>query len=327
MPRGRCVNPPCAPTTSPWLPGACRTLHRRRFSMRSTARAAMASWAPATVRLRRQCNRRPPTSWTGSAWCGAVRSRSTTPSASGWAAPRCRRSSTWTKATVGRSRSMSRASRSPPTFASGAKRSWKSGQGRSEFASVVPVATLSEQEVRKRHGPDGVALQAYLLAHPHVLAEVQQSPLAFATAKLAESLAAYRNGERERAAQLAIQSYLEGFELVEHQLAAVDAGLMTQTERAMMAYRQQVQSGAPLAEVERQATEVQSLLAQARERLGSTALYPRRRSQRRSSSCFARAWRRCSCWLRSSRSPPRSAAERRVATSTSDGSQRWCSAR
>ena len=151
---------------------------------------------------------------------------------------------------------------------------WKSGHGRDEFASVVPVATLSEQEVRARHGPDGVALQAYLLAHPGVLAEVQQSPLAFSTAKLAESLAAYRNGDAERARQLAIQSYLEGFELIEHQLAAIDANLMTQTERAMMAYRQLVQSGAPLAEVERQAAEVHALLVEARERLGSTTLSP-----------------------------------------------------
>jgi high-affinity iron transporter len=151
---------------------------------------------------------------------------------------------------------------------------WKSGHGRDEFASVVPVATLSEQEVRKRHGADGAALQAYLLARPGVLAEVRQSPLAFSSAKLAESVAAYRKGDGERATQLAIQSYLEGFELVEHQLAAIDASLMSRTERAMMAYREQVQSGAPLVKVERQAAEVQGLLTQAREKIGSTALSP-----------------------------------------------------
>jgi high-affinity iron transporter len=151
---------------------------------------------------------------------------------------------------------------------------WKSGAGRGEFSSLAPVATLSAQEVEKRHGADGVALQAFLLHDPGVLAGVQQSPLAFSTEKLTESLAAYRKGERERATQLAIQSYLEGFELVERQLAALDGELMTKTERAMMAYRQAVQSGAAVAEVEKQEHEVQGLLAEARERMDSTTLSP-----------------------------------------------------
>jgi high-affinity iron transporter len=151
---------------------------------------------------------------------------------------------------------------------------WKSGKGRGEFSNIGPVATLSPEEALTRHGANGAALQAYLLSNPGVLAGVQESPLDFSTAKLDQSLEAYRKGDRARAGQLAIQSYLEGFELVEHQLAAIDAELMARTERSMMAYRQAVESALPLGEVEKQAAEVRRLLAEARERLGSATLSP-----------------------------------------------------
>lgn len=67
--------------------------------------------------------------------------------------------------------------------------------------------------------------------------------------------------------RLAIQAYLEGFELAEAGLRNVDAELVARTEREMMAYRGLIQSGAPPAQVERQSAVVQELLAQARERL------------------------------------------------------------
>lgn len=149
---------------------------------------------------------------------------------------------------------------------------WTGGKGRNQFADLTNVATLSPNQVKTRFGDDGVALQAYLRANPQALAASKPAPIAFAIATLGKSLDAYRNGARAAATQLAIQAYLEGFELIEASLQPIDAELMARTEREMMAYRGLLQSGAPLEQVERQATAVQTLLAEVREKLGSAQL-------------------------------------------------------
>jgi len=151
---------------------------------------------------------------------------------------------------------------------------WRAGLGRQAFADLGPVATLSAQEARQRLGDDAAAVQAYLLTAPQDVAAARPAPLGFARASLARSVDAYRRGAGGEAAQLAIQAYLEGFELVEASLANVDAGLMARSERALMAYRALVQSGAPVERVEQQAAAVQQLLAQAGERLASAQLSP-----------------------------------------------------
>jgi high-affinity iron transporter len=149
---------------------------------------------------------------------------------------------------------------------------WKAGKGRNEFATLDPIATLSPNDTAIRHGDDGVALRAYLIAHPEALAGAKGSPIDFATEKVAEAVAAYRKGDRSHASQLAIQAYLEGFELIETSLSNVDSDLMRRGERAMMDVRGAIQSGAPAAEVEAKALEASKLLAEAREKLGGEAL-------------------------------------------------------
>ncbi|HUL55949.1 MAG TPA: cytochrome c/FTR1 family iron permease [Usitatibacter sp.] len=149
---------------------------------------------------------------------------------------------------------------------------WKAGKGRAEFASLDPVATLSPNETAARHGDEGLAVRAYLLAHPEAIAATRASPLDFASAKLAEAVAAYRKGERAQASRLAIQAYLEGYELVETSLSNVDSDLMRRGERAMMDVRGAIQSGAPIDAVEAKAKEADEVLAEARDRLSGEAL-------------------------------------------------------
>ncbi|HLX22205.1 MAG TPA: c-type cytochrome, partial [Usitatibacter sp.] len=149
---------------------------------------------------------------------------------------------------------------------------WKAGKARSEFASLDPIATLSPNDTALRHGEDGVAIRAYLIAHPEAIAGSHGSPLDFAVEKVAAAVAAYKQDEREKASQLAIQAYLEGYELVETSLSNVDSDLMRRGERAMMDVRGAIQSGAPVAEVEAKALEADKVLAEAREKLGGEAL-------------------------------------------------------
>jgi high-affinity iron transporter len=151
---------------------------------------------------------------------------------------------------------------------------WATNKSLNELGRLDTIATLSATEVQTRFGDDGAALFAYLRVAPQVLAVVKQEPLVFATVTMAKSLDAYRNGDRTQATQLAIQAYLEGFELIESSLRSADAELMTRTERAMMDYRGLLQGGAEILVVERQATTVQELLTASRAKLHGVQLSP-----------------------------------------------------
>ena len=129
--------------------------------------------------------------------------------------------------------------------------------------AMQPFAGLGEDE--------RWALAAHVasIGKPAQAGAAPPSPIAFASARLAASLDAYRTGDRVRATQLAIEAYLEGFELVEKALAQVDVELMGRTERAMMEHRRLMQAGAPAADVERALQSITPLLAQSQEKLAS----------------------------------------------------------
>ena len=151
---------------------------------------------------------------------------------------------------------------------------WRNGKRNDGFGTLANIATLSVNEVRTQFDEDAVALQAHLRANPALLESAKPAPLEFATATLDKSLEAYRQGAHADATQLAIQAYLEGFELAEASLANVDAELMMRIERAMMDYRGLLQAGAPLAAVETQATTVKGLLQDAHAKLNDVQLSP-----------------------------------------------------
>lgn len=133
------------------------------------------------------------------------------------------------------------------------------------LTNLTPAAFVAE------HGEESETLIAFLRADPGQVASAAP-PIEISRNKLNESLAAYRTGNTELAMQLALSSYLEGFELAEAALSAVDKPLMRRIESEMMRYRQLVQDRASVASVEQQASTTQELLVQAEERLGSGSL-------------------------------------------------------
>jgi len=133
----------------------------------------------------------------------------------------------------------------------------------STVAQAIPI------KLRARYGEEGVAMLAYLRAEPQVLqaSKVGQDPIAISQHKLRESLSAYAQGDQKRASELAISAYLEGFELAEARLAAVDGELMRRIEQAMMAQRELIRRHAPAAEVTAHGEQTLTLLDQAAARL------------------------------------------------------------
>ena len=125
-------------------------------------------------------------------------------------------------------------------------------------------------------GVEGTGMAAYTqlsdeerwaLAY-HVKSYTADGPIALARASLADSVAAYRAGDADRAVRLAVHAYLEGFELAEPRLAAVDGALVREIEQGFIELRALAREGAPLAEVEATAQRLDDALLEAADKLG-----------------------------------------------------------
>ena len=160
---------------------------------------------------------------------------------------------------------------------------WRQGKGKAEFSDLKELVTAAPAEVGSRHGAAAASVQAYLIAHPEALQRLAPQPLELTRAKLEQALHAYRQGDRDGARQLAIGAYLEGFELVEAGLNNVDPALRGETERAMMRLRAAIGDGEPVAAVEQQIGQIQSLLDRVEE--NARGRQPVRRWRRLSAPC------------------------------------------
>ena len=140
---------------------------------------------------------------------------------------------------------------------------WRAIALKPELWNAEAVYSQSRDELNAQLGADGVAVQTYLKAHPDMIPRVEQpKPLVFARQSIEASQRAYQVGNRILARQLAIRAYLEGFEPIEARLGTIDAALLQKTERAMMGFRQQLQSEAPF-DVQAQAATIVGLLDRA----------------------------------------------------------------
>jgi high-affinity iron transporter len=151
---------------------------------------------------------------------------------------------------------------------------WEQGKGQAEIGSLRALATLTDEEVGQKYGADTAAAFAWLKANPQALAALEASPIAVSRRLLAQSAAAYRSGNREAANRLALQSYLDGFELAETSLDAIDSELRHQVEAEMFRYRDLIRRGVPATEVDAAADTIDGLLASSAEKLDNQALSP-----------------------------------------------------
>ncbi len=148
---------------------------------------------------------------------------------------------------------------------------WRTGRGKKEIGTLRAMATLTDNDVTEKYGADTAAAFAWLKANPQALSAIKEEPIAYSRRLLGESLAAYRAGKHDEAQQLALTSYLEGFELVEASLDTLDRNLRQEIETQMIAYRDLLRRGGP---VEPVAEHIDGLLAASADKLGSTGLSP-----------------------------------------------------
>lgn len=151
---------------------------------------------------------------------------------------------------------------------------WQAGKGKNEVGTMRTMVTLTDKEVTEKYGADTAAAFAWLKANPQTLVAGKEAPLAYSRRLLGESLSAYRAGNHGEAQQLALTSYLEGFELVESSLDTLDRNLRQEVETQMIAYRDLLRRGAPVEPVAQLAEHIDRLLAASADKLGSTGLSP-----------------------------------------------------
>jgi high-affinity iron transporter len=151
---------------------------------------------------------------------------------------------------------------------------WQQGKGKAEIGGLRALATLTDDEVAKKYGADAAAAFAWLKANPQALAALQASPIAVSRRLLAQSAAAYRDGNPEAANRLALQSYLDGFELAEQSLDAIDSELRHEVEAQMFRYRDLIRRSVPATAVDAAADTIDGLLAKSAEKLDNQGLSP-----------------------------------------------------
>lgn len=116
--------------------------------------------------------------------------------------------------------------------------------------NIADLARQTPAEVQAADGPQAAATFRAQRAQPPQVKRGPAQLLDYTAATLDKSIAAYRAGEHDQAYDLSVAAYLEGFELVESSLDNVDANVRKDTEKSLMAYRQSLQDGLPVEQVE-----------------------------------------------------------------------------
>ncbi|VAW82743.1 Cytochrome c family protein, partial [hydrothermal vent metagenome] len=136
---------------------------------------------------------------------------------------------------------------------------------------IRKLTVMTPAEAEQEFGPEGGEMMAYLRANPAALFS-NRSPLEFSLHRLDDVVSAYKTGDHDKAYRLAVEAYLEGFELVEQGLNAVDGELRLEIEHAMTMLRSQIRKGVPVDQLELAVIEIKGKLELARQRLSDRSL-------------------------------------------------------
>ena len=161
----------------------------------------------------------------------------------------------------------------PPDQAAEGKRIWESDVAlRSRIPDLSTLATITPATLAQQVGEEkATAVIAYLRSSPLAVEAPQGNSLAITRSRLAASVRAYANGNREEARKLALSAYLDGFEPVEPILAARNAELMHGIEAGMGEFRGAISQGRPVSEIQSKASALDGQFATAERALAPEA--------------------------------------------------------
>jgi len=138
--------------------------------------------------------------------------------------------------------------------------------------NIADLARQTPAEVQAVEGPQAAATFRVQRAQPPQVKRGPAQLLDYTAAALDKSIVAYRAGEHDQAYDLSVAAYLEGFELVESSLDNIDANVRKDTEKSLMAYRQSLQDGLPVSDVEQRLEAAKARLKASASLLGNDGL-------------------------------------------------------
>ncbi|GMQ84108.1 MAG: cytochrome c/FTR1 family iron permease [Gammaproteobacteria bacterium] len=136
---------------------------------------------------------------------------------------------------------------------------------------ITKLTVTTPAEAIEAYGPEGGVLMAQLRRNPVPLFS-KQSPLQFSRHQLDDVVTAYAAHRRKEAYRLAVEAYLEGFELVEQGLNAVDSELRIEIEQAMTGLRTDIRNAVPVKDLEVTVIRIKGMLDVASDRLSGRNL-------------------------------------------------------
>lgn len=142
---------------------------------------------------------------------------------------------------------------------------------KSPLHDIKKLTTTTPDQAEQLYGQTGVSAMAYLRHHPEALFDTT-SNLEFAQQRLNDVLKAYKSNQHKKAYQYAVEAYLEGFEISEQNINALDKELRLEIEILMTSLRNKIREGESPAVIEADIILIQSKLKNANELLNSTSL-------------------------------------------------------
>ena len=135
------------------------------------------------------------------------------------------------------------------------------------------LVAQAPEDVLKEQGPKAYAALGYLRRTPDALFNKNRF-IALSHDKLDVADAAYQAGDKKTAKAAALSAYLDGFEMIEQQLSAVDSELMRSAESRFMAVREAIDRDRTASEVSEKVAAAQQGLAEASDALAGDGLSP-----------------------------------------------------
>lgn len=141
----------------------------------------------------------------------------------------------------------------------------------SPLLNIKNMTVTTPDQARDLYGENGANLMAFLRHHPEMFYN-SDSKLLFAKQKLAEVLVAYKNNDQKKSYEYAVEAYLEGFELVEHNINAFDKPLRLEIENLMTGLRNKIRAGESIEIIESDIILINEKLDHADDLLNTTSL-------------------------------------------------------
>jgi high-affinity iron transporter len=143
-----------------------------------------------------------------------------------------------------------------------------------DLTSIATLATSSDDDLTekiKKSFPGALVNEMLAYLRRGLLEKKSTDPLLIARTLVGEAATIYSQGDREKAYQKAIESYLDGFEMAEPALFAKDASLGRSLEAQFTQFRNSIRQGVSNEEIQKQRLAIETGLDQSAQMLGETS--------------------------------------------------------